>query len=132
MNAIQAFVPSKIVQTFAAFLEFCYIACWNVISNDSLKQLDHALCRFHEARQVFSGTVQTDAPSAFSLPRQHAMVHYHDHIENFGSPNGLCSSITESKHITAVKCPWRRSNKHIAQWAMGSNPIRIIPRLCSD
>ena len=42
------------------------------------------------------------------------MVHYHDHIKDFGSPNGLCSSITESKHITAVKRPWRRSNKHLA------------------
>jgi len=42
------------------------------------------------------------------------MVHYYDHIKNFGSPNGLCSSITESKHITAVKHPWRRSNKHAA------------------
>ena len=26
--------------------------------------------------------------------------------------NGLCSSITESKHITAVKNPWRRSNRN--------------------
>jgi hypothetical protein len=42
------------------------------------------------------------------------MVHYYDHIKNFGSPNGLCSSITESKHIAAVKRPWRRSNKHNA------------------
>ena len=114
MSLIQAFVPAKIVQTFAAFLEFCYIACRNVISEDSLKQLDSALHRFHEARQIFSGTVRADGPSAFSLPRQHAMVHYHDHIQNFGSPNGLCSSITESKHITAVKRPWRRSNEHLA------------------
>ena len=29
----------------------------------------------------------------------------------FGAPNGLCSSITESKHIKAVKKPWRRSNR---------------------
>jgi len=42
------------------------------------------------------------------------MVHYYDHIKNFGSPNGLCSSITESKHIVAVKRPWRRTNKHTA------------------
>lgn len=42
------------------------------------------------------------------------MVHYHDNIKNFGSPNGLCSSITESKHITAVKRPWRRSNRYKA------------------
>ncbi|KAH9006672.1 hypothetical protein EDB84DRAFT_1554555 [Lactarius hengduanensis] len=29
----------------------------------------------------------------------------------FGTPNGLGSSITESKHIKAVKEPWRRSNR---------------------
>jgi hypothetical protein len=32
-------------------------------------------------------------------------------IRAFGAPNGLCSSITESKHIKAVKEPWRRSNR---------------------
>jgi len=42
------------------------------------------------------------------------MVHYHANIKNFGSPNGLCSSITESKHITAVKRPWRRSSRYKA------------------
>jgi len=31
-------------------------------------------------------------------------------IRLFGAPNGLCSSITEAKHIKAVKEPWRRSN----------------------
>ncbi|KAJ7113623.1 hypothetical protein C8R44DRAFT_741205 [Mycena epipterygia] len=30
----------------------------------------------------------------------------------FGAPNGLCSSITESKHIKAVKKPYRRSNRN--------------------
>ena len=112
MNAVQAFVPSEVVKTFAAFLEFYYIARRDVITEDSLDQLNTALRKFHEARQVFSGTVQAEGPSAFSLPRQHAMIHYYDHIKNFGAPNGLCSSITESKHIAAVKRPWRRSNRH--------------------
>ena len=114
MNAIQAFVPPDIVKTFATFLNFYYIARRDVITEDSLKQLSVALQKFHEARQVFSGTVRAVGPSAFSLPRQHAMVHYYNHIKNFGAPNGLCSSITELKHITAVKRPWRRSNKHAA------------------
>ena len=114
MNAIEAFVPSEIVETFAAFLEFCYIARRNIITDDSLEQLKAALHNFHRSRQVFSGTVRAEGPSGFSLPRQHSMVHYYDHIKNFGSPNGLCSSITESKHIAAVKRPWRRSNKHAA------------------
>ena len=33
-------------------------------------------------------------------------------IQEFSAPNGLCSSITESQHITAVKRPWRRSNRY--------------------
>ncbi|KAF8233253.1 hypothetical protein L208DRAFT_1163801, partial [Tricholoma matsutake] len=28
----------------------------------------------------------------------------------FGVPNGLCSSITESKHIKAIKEPWQHSS----------------------
>ena len=35
-------------------------------------------------------------------------------IHLFSAPNGLCMSITESKHITAVKKPWWCSNKHKA------------------
>jgi hypothetical protein len=50
----------------------------------------------------------------FSLPCQHSMVHYHTLIRAFGAPNGLCSSITESKHIAAVKKPWQRSNHYKA------------------
>jgi hypothetical protein len=39
------------------------------------------------------------------------MNHYPDTIRLFRAPNGLCSSITEAKHIKAVKEPWRRSNR---------------------
>jgi hypothetical protein len=41
-------------------------------------------------------------------------MHYAHVIQLFGAPNGLCSSITESKHIKAVKEPWRRSSKYKA------------------
>jgi hypothetical protein len=43
-----------------------------------------------------------------SLPLQYALVHYIRFIRLYGSPNGLCSSIT---HIKAVKEPWRRSSR---------------------
>jgi hypothetical protein len=114
MNAIQAFVPTEVVQTFATFLEFYYIARRDVITDRSLEQLKVALHKFHESRQIFSGTVWENGLSGFSLPRQHSMVHYYNNIKNFGSPNGLCSSIIKLKHITAVKRPWRRSNQHVA------------------
>jgi hypothetical protein len=35
-------------------------------------------------------------------------------LHAYGAPNGLCSSITESKHITAVKKPWRWSSHYKA------------------
>ncbi|KAI6010048.1 hypothetical protein BKA83DRAFT_4467659 [Pisolithus microcarpus] len=47
-----------------------------------------------------------------SLPRQHAMKHYKQLIQLFGAPNGLCLSITESKHVKAVKRPYRHTNKY--------------------
>ena len=48
----------------------------------------------------------------FSLPRQHSLSHYRFLIQQFGAPNGLCSSITESKHIKVVKDPYRRSSRN--------------------
>ncbi|KAF8805250.1 hypothetical protein BYT27DRAFT_7052670, partial [Phlegmacium glaucopus] len=47
----------------------------------------------------------------FSLPRQHSLCHYISKIELFASPNGICSLITECRHITAVKEPWRCSSR---------------------
>ena len=53
-------------------------------------------------------------PGGFALPRQHSLVHYFSLVRAFGAPNGLCSSITESKHIKAVKEPWQQSNHYEA------------------
>ncbi|KAI9572241.1 hypothetical protein HD554DRAFT_2203035 [Boletus coccyginus] len=52
--------------------------------------------------------------TSFNLPRQHSMKHYPEMIQLFGAPNGLCSSITESKYIKAVKQPYHCSNCHNA------------------
>jgi hypothetical protein len=105
------------VRAFSAYIDFAYLVRQNVINTDTLDAIDESVERFHQHRLIFQETgVRSDTTKkkAFSLPRQHSMVHYRAHIENFGSPNGLCSSITESKHITAVKKPWRRSGKYKA------------------
>ncbi|KIK20653.1 hypothetical protein PISMIDRAFT_105362, partial [Pisolithus microcarpus 441] len=52
--------------------------------------------------------------TTFSLPCQHSMKHYKQLIQLFGTPNGLCSSITESKHVKAVKKPYWCTNKYHA------------------
>ena len=94
----------------ATFLDFCYLARRAEHDTDILAVMDDALNRFHELRIIFTEVgVREDG---FNLPRQHALVHYVRAIKLFGSPNGLCSLITESKHIEAVKRPWRRSNRN--------------------
>lgn len=76
-----------------------------------MDQLKDAVSRFHQYREIFiSSGIRED----FLMPRQHSITHYHALIRLFGAPNGLCSSITESKHIRAVKEPWRRSNRNEA------------------
>lgn len=115
MSAIEGFVPRDVIRCFNAYLDFCYIARMNIFTEQTLDRLDDALKRFHKHRSVFQQLgVREPTTTGFSLPRQHAMTHYRRHIENFGAPNGLCSSITESKHIAAVKRPWRRSSRYNA------------------
>ena len=103
-------------------MELCYIFRRNVITTTVLKTADDLLKQFHELRQIF---ITEGVRSSISLPRQHALVHYLTSIPLFGSPNGLCSSITESKHIKAVKEPWRRSSRFKALVQMLSTIIRL-------
>ncbi|KII90591.1 hypothetical protein PLICRDRAFT_106965 [Plicaturopsis crispa FD-325 SS-3] len=107
LPALVGYVPSEMVRCLSAFLDFCYLVRRSVHTIDTLDAIDDALRRFHQYRTIFEGV----RPSGFSLPRQHSLVHYRQLIVQFGAPNGLCSSITESKHIKAVKKPWRRSSR---------------------
>ena len=112
LPAIEGHVPDDMVRTFCAFLEFCYVVRQNVITDNTLDELKDALQWFHQYRVVFRDLGVR--PDGFSLPHQHSLTHYEVLIHLFGAPNGLCTSITESKHITAVKKPWRWSRKYNA------------------
>jgi hypothetical protein len=90
-------------------MEFCYLVRRDIHTEDSIAQVQDALVRFHRYRVIFESTGVR--PDGFSLPRQHSATHYPKLIRMFGAPNGLCSSMTEAKHIKAVKEPWRRSSR---------------------
>lgn len=122
ITAIAGIVPNKMVQCLSAFMNACYIFRRNTISSTALHQAQEFVEAFHRLRDVF---IEEGVRESISLPRQHALVHYVQLIIQFGSPNGLCSSITESKHIKAVKEPWRRSSRFKALVQM----LRCIIRL---
>ena len=103
-------------------MDLCYIFRRNAITKTALETAESLLEKFHDLRRVF---VDAGVRSSTSLPRQHALLHYLTSIPLFGSPNGLCSSIMESKHIKAVKEPWRRSSRYKALIQM----LRTITQL---
>ncbi|KAJ7484562.1 hypothetical protein FB451DRAFT_1555053 [Mycena latifolia] len=109
LPAIEGHVPAQMLRAFSAFLDFCYLVRRNVVDEATLTAIDAALARYHRERVIF--TESGVCPNGFCLPRQHSLTHYRYLIQQFGAPNGLCSSITESKHIKAVKQPWRRSSR---------------------
>ncbi|EDQ98444.1 uncharacterized protein LACBIDRAFT_302080 [Laccaria bicolor S238N-H82] len=98
----------------------------------SLAALQTAIERFHTHREIFhTSGVQ---PTGFNLPRQHSLVHLIHQIQEFGAPGGLCSSITESCHITAVKWPWHCSNhyKALGQMLLTNQRLDKLLRACAD
>ncbi|KAG1813580.1 uncharacterized protein BJ212DRAFT_1447802 [Suillus subaureus] len=121
LPAIEGHVPGDMVRAFRALLEFCYLVQCDVVTEDTLNQIQDALHHFHHYCKIFDLVVPT-----FSLPRQRSMIHYADMIRLFGALNGLCSSITESKHIKAVKEPWHWSSKHNALGQM------LVTNQCLD
>ena len=128
LAAISGHLPPKMVQCLASFMELCYLFRQNAITTTDIKQIQYELDRLCQLREVF---IEADVRADISLPRQHALLHYVTGIMNFGSPNGLCSSITESKHIVAVKNPWRRSShyKALAQMVCTINRLDKLAAL---
>ena len=120
--AIAGHVPPEMVKCMSIFMEMCYIFRRNTISSTALNTAQQLVDQFHILREVF---IHEGVCSSISLPRQHALIHYLTSIVLFGSLNGLCSSITESKHIKAVKEPWRRSSRFKALVQMLRTIIRL-------
>ncbi|KAJ6628177.1 hypothetical protein B0H10DRAFT_2160911 [Mycena sp. CBHHK59/15] len=112
LPAIKGLVPAGIVESLSAFLDFCYLVRRADFDENTLDAIDNSVKTYHACREIFRDLGVR--PDGFSLPRQHSMTHYRTNIEDFGAPGGICSSITESRHITAVKKPWRRSSRYEA------------------
>lgn len=108
LPAIEGHVPMEMVWTLQALIDFIYLAQHDILDSNSLIEMDDALCCFHKYHQIFQELGV--CPKGFNLPRQHSLNHYGKLIREFAAPNGLCSSITESKHIKAVKEPWQWSS----------------------
>ena len=108
-------VPDRILLALRYLLDFCYYVRRPFLTDRTIFKIETALERYMRFRDIF---LEAGVRKDFKLPRQHALFHYPHFIRQFGAPNGICSSISESKHIEAVKKPWRRSNRYNAMQQM--------------
>jgi hypothetical protein len=103
-----------------------------MIDEDTLALIEDTLDHFHHYQGVF---LQVGVHlTRLSLPQQHWLSHYYHLIHLFGAPNGLYSSITESKHSKAVKKPFQRSNQcnALGQMLVTNQQLDQIAATCSD
>lgn len=112
LSAIAGLVPEGMLHAIAAFLDFCYLVWHLQIDESVLDQIEDAVNHFHWECHIF---IELGIWNDFLLPHQCALVHYCLMIQLFG----LCSSITESKHIKAVKQPYCCSswNHLLVRWS---------------
>jgi hypothetical protein len=124
--AIVGYVPSEMVKAVSTLIDLCYLVQRNVIDETAVAQIQSMLDRFYHHREIFRDV--GICPDGFSLPCQHSLRHYVFSITEFGAPNGLCSLITESKHIPAVKRTFRCSsrNKPLGQMLVSNQCINKI------
>ena len=120
------------VQCIAAFLDACYLIHCADINKSNITKLQMAIRQFHEHQEIFH--IHAVRPKGFSLLHQHSLTHYPHQIREFGVPLGLCSSITESRHITAVKQPWRWSNHHnaLGQMLLTNQRLDKLKAVCNN
>lgn len=111
LAAVADYVPNEICLSIRAYTDFCFITRQAEFNDKTLEEIRRCIRDFNQAREIFR---EAGIRSNFNLPRQHSITHFPDKMMDFGAPNGLCSTITESRHITAVKKPWRRSNRYEA------------------
>ncbi|KAJ3859044.1 hypothetical protein EV359DRAFT_75730 [Lentinula novae-zelandiae] len=111
LPAVAEYLLEEMMRCLSSFLDFCYLIRRSDIDEQCLDAIKSSLEAFHHYRDIFK---TLGVRNHFSLPRMHLMLHYPFTIMDFASSNGLCSSVMESRHFTAVKKPWQRSNRYKA------------------
>ncbi|KIJ19114.1 hypothetical protein PAXINDRAFT_8465 [Paxillus involutus ATCC 200175] len=124
--AIEGHVPDNIVRTLCVFLEFCYIIRRNVITDDTLVELNDALEQFHQYREVFRdlglAAARADLEARGMLPSSRGpggLVQMHGNEQDLGASvddddhTGVVDEQPGLAHsdVTLARCPARRRAK---------------------
>lgn len=103
-------MDDRVIQAVKSLIDFIYLASLHSHSRTSIRKLREALDAFHAVKGVFI-ELGARSPEHFNIPKVHAMEHYADLIEFFGSADGYNTESPERLHIDYAKEAYRASNK---------------------
>ncbi|THU84840.1 hypothetical protein K435DRAFT_822599 [Dendrothele bispora CBS 962.96] len=98
----------KVVSATRALLDFLFLACYPVHTDESLTALDAALEAFHENKSIF---IDLGIRENFNIPKLHFLIHYSRGIRYFGTTDNYNTETTERLHIDFAKDAYRASNR---------------------
>ncbi|KAJ6599450.1 hypothetical protein B0H10DRAFT_1959125 [Mycena sp. CBHHK59/15] len=97
----------RLIRSIRALLDFLYLAQYPIHLDETLAQLDDALNRFHNNKDIF---VDLGIRMNFNLPKLHFLRHYKLLITRFGTTDNFNTEYTERLHIDLAKDAYRATN----------------------
>ncbi|KAJ8092679.1 hypothetical protein PM082_007008 [Marasmius tenuissimus] len=105
---LSASQSKKLITSTRALLDFLYLACYPIHSNNSLDLLESSLKDFHNHKEIF---IELGAREHFSIPKLHSLCHYVQAIKLYGTCDNYNTETTERLHIDFAKDAYRASNR---------------------
>lgn len=97
----------RLIRAIRALMDFVYLARYPVHTDETLRLLEDALARFHEAKDIF---VDLGIRDAFNIPKLHFMQHYVTFIRLYGTTDNFDTAYTERLHIDFAKDAYAATN----------------------
>ncbi|KAJ7239693.1 hypothetical protein C8J57DRAFT_1438986 [Mycena rebaudengoi] len=117
----------RLIRSIRALLDFLYLAQYPVHSAETLAQMDDALKRFHDNKDIF---VDLGIRTNFNLPKLHFLRHYKLAITRFGTTDNFNTEYTERLHIDLAKDAYCATNHkdeypQMTQWLERKEKIHL-------
>ncbi|KAJ3850587.1 hypothetical protein EV368DRAFT_75035 [Lentinula lateritia] len=91
-----------------ALLDFLYLSCYPIHSDESLTMVETSLSTFHANKDIF---IELGAREHFNFPKIHYLCHFVPGFKLFGTSDNYNTETTERLHIDFTKDAYRASNR---------------------
>lgn len=120
----------RAVTAVRAILDFIYLAQYRTHDMETLGYMRQALERWRNNKSYF---VTVGCRKHYLIPKFHALVHYVDCIQYFGTTDNFNTEMFERLHIEFSKKGWRASNHRdefpqMTQWVTRQESVHAFTR----